>query len=96
MTDDLAARVQRLEDRLEIHQLFIDYGLALDAGDFDVYAALFAEQGEVLLGPMGRGEGSRRDQSSDDEDTGGWRRFVVPHHQQPPSAARRRHRERRR
>ena len=32
MTDDLAARVQRLEDLLEIHQLFIDYGLALDAG----------------------------------------------------------------
>lgn len=57
MTDDLAARVQRLEDLLEIHQLFVDYGLALDAGDFDAYAALFAADGEVLLGPMGRAKG---------------------------------------
>ena len=57
MTDDLATRVQRLEDLLAIHQLFVDYGLALDAGDFDAYAALFAEDGEVLLGPMGRAKG---------------------------------------
>lgn len=57
MTDELGARVQRLEDLLEIHQLFIDYGLALDAGDFDAYAALFADDGEVLLGPMGRAKG---------------------------------------
>jgi len=34
-----------------------NYGLALDAGDFDAYAALFAEDGEVLLGPMGRAKG---------------------------------------
>ena len=57
MADELAARLQRLEDLMEIHQLFIDYGLALDAGDFDAYAALFAEDGEVLLGPMGRAKG---------------------------------------
>ena len=57
MTDDLTTRVQRLEDLLAIHQLFADYGLALDAGDFDAYAALFAEDGEVLLGPMGRAKG---------------------------------------
>ena len=57
MTDDLYTRVQRLEDLLAIHQLFVDYGLALDAGDFDAYAALFAEDGEVLLGPMGRAKG---------------------------------------
>src|SRR5439155_13752939 len=57
MTDDLAARLQRLEDLTEIHQLFVDYGLALDAGDFDAYAALFAEDGEVLIGPMGRAKG---------------------------------------
>jgi uncharacterized protein (TIGR02246 family) len=54
---DLAARVRRLEDLLEIHQLFVDYGLALDAGDFDTYASLFARDGEVLLGPMGRAKG---------------------------------------
>jgi uncharacterized protein (TIGR02246 family) len=57
LTDDLTTRVQRLENLLATHQLFIDYGLALDAGDFDTYASLFAEDGEVLLGPMGRAKG---------------------------------------
>jgi uncharacterized protein (TIGR02246 family) len=59
MTDDreLAARVQRLEDLFEIQQLFIDYGEHLDAGDFDAYSQLFAEDGEVVLGPMGRATG---------------------------------------
>lgn len=50
-------RLQRLEDRDAIHQIFIDYGRHLDAGDWDAYAALFAEDGEVLLGPMGRAQG---------------------------------------
>jgi uncharacterized protein (TIGR02246 family) len=53
----LEARLQRLEDRDAIHQLFIDYGRHLDAGDFDAYASLFAEDGEVILGPMGRATG---------------------------------------
>jgi uncharacterized protein (TIGR02246 family) len=57
MTESIEARVQRLEDLLEIHQLFVDYGLALDAGDFDTYASLFAEDGEVMIGPMGRAKG---------------------------------------
>jgi len=58
-TDDgaLAARLQRLEDLEEIRQLFIDYGHHLDRGNFAEYAALFAEEGEVLLGPMGRAKG---------------------------------------
>jgi uncharacterized protein (TIGR02246 family) len=55
--DDLARRVQRLEDLLAIHQLFVDYGRYLDAGDIDAYASLFAEDGEVLLGPLGRAKG---------------------------------------
>ena len=49
--------MQRLEDLLEIHQLFVDYGLSLDAGDFDAYSQLFAKDGEVLIGPMGRAKG---------------------------------------
>jgi uncharacterized protein (TIGR02246 family) len=57
MTDALEARVQRLEDLLAIHQLFVDYGEHLDAGDFAAYAALFADDGEILLGPMGRAKG---------------------------------------
>jgi uncharacterized protein (TIGR02246 family) len=57
MDDVLARRVQRLEDIVAIHQLFIDYGRYLDAGDIDAYASLFAEDGEVLLGPLGRAKG---------------------------------------
>jgi uncharacterized protein (TIGR02246 family) len=57
MTDSIEARVQRLEDLQAINQLFIDYGEHLDAGDFAAYAALFAIDGEVLLGPMGRASG---------------------------------------
>ena len=60
MADELQDRVQRLEDILEIQGLFIDYGHHLDAGDFEAYASLFAIEGEVLLGPLGRAKG--RDQ----------------------------------
>jgi uncharacterized protein (TIGR02246 family) len=55
--DALAQRVRRLEDLVAIHQLFVDYGSYLDAGDFDGYASLFAEDGEVQLGPLGRAKG---------------------------------------
>lgn len=57
MADELQDRVRRLEDILEIQQLFIDYGHFLDAGDFEAYASLFASEGEVLLGPLGRARG---------------------------------------
>jgi uncharacterized protein (TIGR02246 family) len=57
MEPELARRVQRLEDLMAIHQLFVDYGRYLDAGDIDAYASLFAEDGEVLLGPLGRARG---------------------------------------
>lgn len=57
MNPDLESRLQRLEDRDAIHQLFVDYGRHLDAGDIDSYAALFCEDGEVMLGPMGRVQG---------------------------------------
>jgi len=50
-------RLKGLEDRDAIHQLFIDYGHFLDAGDLDGYAGLFALEGEVLLGPVGRAKG---------------------------------------
>jgi uncharacterized protein (TIGR02246 family) len=57
MSEELRARLQRLEDLMAIHQLFVDYGRYLDAGDVDAYASLFAEDGEVLLGPLGRAKG---------------------------------------
>lgn len=53
----LEARLRRVEDILEIHQLFVDYGMYLDAGRFDDYAALFATNGEIHLGPLGRATG---------------------------------------
>ena len=57
MDSTIEERLRRLEDLSAIPQLFIDYGEHLDAGDFDAYAELFAEDGEVLLGPMGRARG---------------------------------------
>lgn len=50
-------RLKRVEDVLEIQQLFVDYGAHLDAGRFDEYAALFSEEGEISLGPMGQAKG---------------------------------------
>jgi uncharacterized protein (TIGR02246 family) len=57
MTDELRERVRRLEDLEEIRQLFVDYGRHLDAGDVAAYADLFADDGEILLGPIGRAKG---------------------------------------
>ena len=53
------ARLRRLEDFEEIRQLFVDYGFLLDQGDYAAYAQLFAEDGELMLGPMGRAKGRR-------------------------------------
>src|SRR5512140_3135685 len=43
--DELTGRVQRLEDELAIHRLIVRYGLAVDIGDADQTAAVFAEDG---------------------------------------------------
>jgi hypothetical protein len=51
------ARLRRLEDLEEIRALFVDYGYYLDHGLFADYARLFAEDGEILLGPLGRAKG---------------------------------------
>lgn len=57
MSADLEARLRTLEDLMEIHQLFVDYGMHLDAGRFDDYAQLFAKDGEIRLGPLGKAKG---------------------------------------
>ena len=57
MTEALEARLQRMEDLMEIHQLFIDYGMHLDAGRFDEYSNLFATDGQIRLGPLGKAQG---------------------------------------
>jgi 3-phenylpropionate/cinnamic acid dioxygenase small subunit len=53
MADDTAleARVRRLEDLEEIRQLHEDYIFHLDRGNFSEYAALFAKDGKMRLGP---------------------------------------------
>lgn len=60
MADDITAlqgRLQRLEDLQEIQQLCLAYGRLLDQRDFHAYAQLFAEDGEILLGPVARARG---------------------------------------
>lgn len=57
MSDDLEARLRRVEDLLEITQLFHVYGQLLDAGDVDSYVELFADDGELRLGPVGKAVG---------------------------------------
>jgi uncharacterized protein (TIGR02246 family) len=57
MAHDVESRLRRLEDLEEIRQLFVDYGRHLDAGDVEAYADLFADDGEILLGPIGRAKG---------------------------------------
>ena len=55
MPDDveqLAARLQRLEDLEEIRTLFESYGYYLDHGLWAEYASLYAEDGQMRLGPV--------------------------------------------
>jgi ketosteroid isomerase-like protein len=50
-------RVRRLEDQLEIQRLVNEYGRLLDQREFAAFAQLFAEDGEILLGPLARATG---------------------------------------
>lgn len=54
MTD--TARLQELEDREQIRQIFVDYAKYLDAGDHAGYASLFSHDG-VLLAQLGEAVG---------------------------------------
>ena len=48
--DDLAARIQRIEDRQAIEQLMAgDYPRALDSSNWKAYASFFATDGELLV-----------------------------------------------
>jgi 3-phenylpropionate/cinnamic acid dioxygenase small subunit len=53
------SRLQRLEDREEIHQLLMDYGRYLDERDFASFSALFAEEGGEWIGGMGKAKGPK-------------------------------------
>jgi uncharacterized protein (TIGR02246 family) len=49
--DSTAARLQRLEARAEIEDLFASYGATLDRHDFPAFGALFAEDAVYAGGP---------------------------------------------
>jgi hypothetical protein len=85
---DLTERLARLEDVVEIQQLFVDYGRRCDEADHSGYAALFTEDGEVDLGPLRLGAGSGGDPRADGTHLGPPEE-LVPHHQQPACGARR-------
>jgi hypothetical protein len=55
--DGADARLRRLEDREQIHRLFIEYKTVLDRKDFSGYAALFAEDGEFIAGRTQQAKG---------------------------------------
>ena len=43
--ESLAARLKHFEDKEEINNVLINYGRALDSGDFKTYASLFTKDG---------------------------------------------------
>jgi uncharacterized protein (TIGR02246 family) len=53
----LEQRVRSVEDVLEIQRLVNAYGRLLDQRDFEAFAELFADDGEILLGPVARATG---------------------------------------
>ena len=58
-TSDLEARLQAVEDQLEIQRVITDYAAALDARDYDKYLGVFTEDGIWQNGDTvrnGRGE----------------------------------------
>jgi 3-phenylpropionate/cinnamic acid dioxygenase small subunit len=54
--NDLAARLQRLEDLDEIRRLYVKYGRHLDDADFDSYAQLFARDAKLRVSRTLRGD----------------------------------------
>jgi ketosteroid isomerase-like protein len=54
---ELAARVRRLEDEREILRGLTRYGVAVDVGDADAVAGLYAEDTVIDLGPTSEFEG---------------------------------------
>ena len=59
----LEARIQRIDDRMAIEQLLMEYGRALDNRDFAAFAALFTEDGE-WKGAQGSYQGPKEIQAS--------------------------------
>ncbi|WP_181783404.1 nuclear transport factor 2 family protein [Pseudonocardia pini] len=54
---DVEARLRRFEDLAEIGRLVTAYCTLLDRGELAAFAGLFADDGELDLGPAGRAAG---------------------------------------
>lgn len=55
--DEIAARLQVLEDREAIREVLLAYGRALDRRDFEAFADLFAERRGEWVGGFGSARG---------------------------------------
>jgi ketosteroid isomerase-like protein len=53
----IESRLRRVEDLLEIQRICNEYGQRLDRCDYAGYAALFADDGEIMIGPVARAQG---------------------------------------
>jgi SnoaL-like domain len=58
--EELRSRTRRLEDRAEIQELVVRYGIALDAHDLDTLGGLYSPDGSLEL-KSGRVKGRGRD-----------------------------------
>ena len=72
-----AERLQLLEDREEIRQIFVDYARFLDSGDHAGYASLFASDG-VLSAQLGDAVGPAAIEAILDENLGPQARGHLP------------------
>jgi len=61
--ESLEARIQRIDDRMAIEQLLMEYGRAVDNRDFAAFAALFTDDGE-WKGAQGSYRGPKQIQES--------------------------------
>ena len=59
----LEARIQRIDDRMAIERLLMEYGRAVDSRDFAAFAALFSDDGE-WKGAQGSYRGPKEIQKS--------------------------------
>ncbi len=55
--ESIETRLQNFEDRVQIHQLLMDYGHYLDQRNFAAFSKLFAEKGGEWIGGMGKAKG---------------------------------------
>ena len=93
---ELSERLRRLEDMEEIRRLYVDYGRHLDDGDTVAYASLFARDGKLRMGPVGRADGREEITRAAAQMVGGRARSgeeLGPPHRHPSNrTVRRRHR----